>query len=106
MRAREIKLLEKLLDFLSTKNSLRLIGPNDATKRAPTVGVLANRPGEDIANDLATHNINAGGGDFYSPRPLKAMGIDPAHGLLRLSFTHYTSDGELNRLISALDHVL
>jgi selenocysteine lyase/cysteine desulfurase len=99
MRAREIKLLEKLLDFLSTKNSLRLIGPNDATKRAPTVGVLANRPGEDIANDLATHNINAGGGDFYSPRPLKAMGIDPANGLLRLSFTHYTSIGARSRLV-------
>lgn len=106
MRARETDLLAKLLDFLSTKNSLRLIGPNDAAKRAPTVGVLAKRPGEDIASDLANHNINAGGGDFYSPRPLKAMGIDPAHGLLRVSFTHYTSDAELDRLISALDHVL
>lgn len=106
MRDREVVLLEPLLDFLSSKNSLRVIGPNDATKRAPTVGILANRPGEDIANDLAGHNINAGGGDFYSPRPLRAMGIDPTHGLLRLSFTHYTSDAELDRLISALDHVL
>ncbi|SMX22182.1 Cysteine desulfurase [Boseongicola aestuarii] len=106
MRAREIELLEPLLDFLGSKNSLKVIGPKDAGKRAPTVGILANRPGENIANDLATHNINAGGGDFYSPRPLKAMGIDPAHGLLRVSFTHYTSDSELDRLISALDHVL
>ena len=106
MRARETELLEALLDFLATKNSLRVIGPLDARKRAPTVGILANRPGEDIASDLAAHNINAGGGDFYSPRPLKAIGIDPAHGLLRLSFTHYTSDAELDRLISALDHVL
>ena len=106
MRARETELLEPLLDFLRSKNSLRLIGPQDAAKRAPTVGILANRPGEDIANDLASHNINAGGGDFYSPRPLNAMGIDPAHGLLRVSFTHYTSDSELDRLISALDHIL
>mgnify|MGYP001812350843 CR=1 FL=1 len=106
MRARESELLQRLLDFLSTKNSLRLIGPMDASLRAPTVGLLAKRRGEDIANDLASHNINAGGGDFYSPRPLQAMGIDPAHGLLRVSFTHYTSDGELDRLISALDHVL
>lgn len=106
MRAREIELLQPLLDFLASKNSLRVIGPTDAGKRAPTVGILSDRPGEDIANDLAAHDINAGGGDFYSPRPLKAMGIDPAHGLLRLSFTHYTSDSELDRLISALDHVL
>ena len=106
MRAREIELLAPLLDFLASKNSLRVIGPRNANARAPTVGILSDRPGEDIANDLATHNVNAGAGDFYSPRPLKAMGIDPAHGLLRVSFTHYTSDGELDRLISALDHVL
>ena len=106
MRAREVELLQPLLDFLASKNSLRVIGPDDASKRAPTVGILANRPGEDIANDLAAHDINAGGGDFYSPRPLSAMGIDPTHGLLRVSFTHYTSDAELDRLISALDHIL
>ena len=106
MREREVELTEKLLAFLETKNSLRVIGPRSAKKRAPTIGVLANRAGEALAHDLASHNINAGGGDFYSPRPLEAMGIDPAHGLLRVSMTHYTSDTELDRLISALDHVL
>ena len=106
MREREVELTEKLLAFLETKNSLRVIGPRSAKKRAPTIGVLANRAGEALAHDLASHNINAGGGDFYSPRPLEAMGINPAHGLLRVSMTHYTSDTELDRLISALDHVL
>ena len=106
MREREVDLTEKLLAFLETKNSLRVIGPRSAKKRAPTIGVLANRAGEALAHDLASHNINAGGGDFYSPRPLEAMGINPAHGLLRVSMTHYTSDTELDRLISALDHVL
>ena len=106
MRAREIDILTPLLDFLATKNSTRIIGPTDPVLRAPTVSLLARRPGADIASDLANHDINAGGGDFYSPRPLKAMGIDPAHGVLRVSFTHYTSDAELDRLISALDHVL
>ena len=106
MRAREIELTQQLLEFLGSKNSLRVIGPKDAAKRAPTIGILANRAGEALAHDLASHNINAGGGDFYSPRPLEAMSIDPSHGLLRLSMTHYTSDAELDRLISALDHVL
>ena len=106
MRAREIELLTRLLDFLATKNSLRIVGPTDPILRAPTVSILAKRRGEDIASDLASHNINAGGGEFYSPRPLKAMGIDPVHGVLRVSFTHYTSEAELDRLISALDHVL
>lgn len=47
-----------------------------------------------------------GGGDFYAVRPLQAMGIDPAHGVLRLSFVHYTDAADIDRLIDALDRVL
>jgi selenocysteine lyase/cysteine desulfurase len=34
------------------------------------------------------------------------MGIDPAHGVLRLSFVHYTSEAEVARLMTALDDIL
>jgi selenocysteine lyase/cysteine desulfurase len=34
------------------------------------------------------------------------MGVDPAKGVLRLSFTHYTTPAEIDRLIGALDRVL
>jgi len=34
------------------------------------------------------------------------MGIDPEEGVLRLSFTHYTSQEEVDKLIKALDQVL
>jgi selenocysteine lyase/cysteine desulfurase len=34
------------------------------------------------------------------------MGVDPEKGVLRLSFVHYTSRAEVDRLIEALDHVL
>ncbi|MYK31583.1 MAG: aminotransferase class V-fold PLP-dependent enzyme, partial [Boseongicola sp. SB0670_bin_30] len=106
MRTREELLLQPLLEFLVGRNDVRLIGPRDARNRAPTVGVLSERPGEDLAAALAPMGIMAGGGDFYAVRPLQAMGIDPAHGVLRLSFTHYTSQDEVSRLITALDRVL
>jgi selenocysteine lyase/cysteine desulfurase len=48
----------------------------------------------------------AGGGDFYAHRPLRAMGIDPAHGVLRLSFVHYTSVAEVERAVAAMDAAL
>jgi selenocysteine lyase/cysteine desulfurase len=48
----------------------------------------------------------AGGGDFYAGRPLKAMGVDPDKGVLRLSFVHYTTEAEVARLIEALDRCL
>ena len=106
MRARETALLGPLLSYLEGKNSVRLLGPRDAACRAPTVAIEADRPGEDLATALAPHDIGAGGGDFYAVRPLEALGVDPAKGVLRVSFTHYTTEAEVDRLIRALDHVL
>ena len=106
MRARETALLAPLLDYLGARNDLRLIGPRAAAGRAPTVAVALDRPGEAVAAELARHGIMAGGGDFYAVRPLEAMGVNPVHGVLRLSFVHYTTEAEVDRLIGALDQVL
>ena len=106
MRAREVALTAPLLAALGRRNDLRLLGPRDAAARAPTLAVVHERPGAEIAAALALHDINAAGGDFYAVRPLRAMGVDPDHGVLRMSFTHYTSEDEVARLIKALEHVL
>ncbi|MDD9722670.1 aminotransferase class V-fold PLP-dependent enzyme [Sulfitobacter sp. PR48] len=106
MRAHETALLQPLLDAVKSRNSVRLIGPATAGNRAPTVALALNRPGEEVAADLAQHGIMAGGGDFYAGRALGAMGVDPAKGVLRLSFTHYTSAAEMDQLLTALDKVL
>lgn len=106
MRSYEIKLLQPLLDFVKDRSEVRLIGPSDAALRAPTVALYLNVPAEPVAAKLAKAGIMAGGGDFYAIRALEAMGIDPEVGVLRLSFTHYTSENEVNMLISALDDVL
>lgn len=106
MRAHEVRLLQPLLDYLSARNDLRLIGPAEAARRAPTVAVALDRPAEPVSAALAGHGIHCWAGDFYAGRPLQAMGVDPARGVLRLSFTHYTTEAELARLIAALDAVL
>jgi selenocysteine lyase/cysteine desulfurase len=106
MRGHEVALMRPLLDYLRGRNDVRLIGPTDPESRAPTIALAHARPGEDLARDLAQHRIMAGGGDFYARRPVEAMGIDPAHGVLRLSFLHYTAPSEITQLIDALDQVL
>ena len=106
MRAHEVALLQPLLDHLKGRNHVRLLGPDDATARAPTVALALDRPGFEAAERLAAHGIMAGGGDFYAQRPLEAMGIDPDQGVLRLSFVHYTSADEVARLMVALDDIL
>lgn len=106
MRSQETALLQPLLDMLKDRNDLRLLGPSDASRRAPTVALDLGRNGEAVAAELAEHGIMAGGGDFYALRPLTAMGVDPDRGVLRVSFTHYTTQAEIDRLIKALDAVL
>ena len=106
MRDHEIALLQPLLDYVCAKNSVRLIGPNDATKRAPTVAMALQSHAEDVAAQLAPLGVMAGGGDFYAGRALGAMGVDLDKGVLRVSFTHYTESAEVDKLIAALDQVL
>ena len=106
MRGHEVRLLQPLLDYLAARNDLRLIGPRDATRRAPTVALGLDREAEPVAAQLSKHGIMAGGGDFYAVRPLEALGVDPAQGVLRLSFVHYTTEDEVAHLIKALDAVL
>jgi len=105
-RSYETKLLQPLLDYLSSKNSARLIGSADASAKAPTVAIELAGAGIDAAQALVPHGIMAGGGDFYGSRPLSAMGLDLEKGVLRLSFVHYTSEAEVAKLIQALDHVI
>ncbi|MEM6939156.1 MAG: aminotransferase class V-fold PLP-dependent enzyme [Pseudomonadota bacterium] len=106
IRAHETKLLQPLLDAVKSRNSVRLIGSADAAMRAPTVALALERPGGDVATELAQHAIMAGGGTFYAGRALDAMGVDPDKGVLRLSFTHYTTSQEMDQLLNALDAVL
>ncbi|MCV2892216.1 aminotransferase class V-fold PLP-dependent enzyme [Lentibacter sp. XHP0401] len=106
MRNHEVALLQPLLDYAKAKNSVRLIGPTDAALRAPTVALELAQAGEAVARALSEGGIMAGGGDFYAVRALQAMGVDPEKGVLRLSFVHYTSKQEVDKLINALDRVL
>jgi len=106
MRAQEEALLQPLLDAVKSRNAVRLIGPSDAARRAPTVALALNRPGEEVAAELALRGINCGGGDFYAQRPLQAMGVDLDRGVLRLSFVHYTTRDDIDRVIAALDEVI
>lgn len=108
-RAHEDLTLAPLLDFLRQRRDLRILG-NDhiqtPTGRVPTVAIKTARSAAAIATDLEAHGVMAGAGDFYAVRTLAALGCDPDEGVLRLSFVHYTSVGEVDQLIKGLDATL
>lgn len=106
MRGQEIRLLQPVLNYLSEKNSVRLLGPNRAENRAPTVAMATDKVGTDLAAQLADMGIMASGGSFYSNRCLEGQNVDMRKGVLRVSFLHYTTQAEVNKLLSALERIL
>ena len=102
----EQKILQPLLDYVDAKNSIRLLGPSDASKRAPTVALDLGVNSFEVAKKRSELNVLAGGDDFYAVRLLEALGVDMDHGALRLSFVHYTKEEEVKAVIQALDEVL
>lgn len=106
MRAQEVAVIAPLLEFLRGRNELRLLGPAEAGRRAPTVAVELDRAAEPVSEELGRQGIACWAGDFYAVRPLAALGIDREKGVLRMSATHYTSAEEVARLIAALERVL
>ncbi len=112
-QAHEQRLLGPVLEAVEARAGVRLLGPGsvaartEGLHRCPTVALdLADHEPEGVAAALAEHGIMAGAGDFYAVRVLEALGVDPARGVLRLSFVHYTSDDDVDRLLAALDAVL
>lgn len=106
MRAQEVAVVGPLLEYLAARNDVRLIGPRRAEDRAPTVAVELDREAEPVSEALGRDGIACWAGDFYAVRPLEAMGVDRAKGVLRLSLVHYTSAPDVARLIAALDRAL
>lgn len=103
----ERRKLQPLLDFLSHRQGVRLIGKTVTKNRAPTVSItVEGRNPVAIAAELASQNIGVGNGNCYAYRLMGALDIPPDEGVVRLSFVHYTRQEELNRLMGALDRIL
>ena len=103
----ERKNLQPLLDFLTQRQGVRLIGKAVTKHRAPTVSItVAGRDPADIAAALARQKIGIANGNCYAYHLMQALGIPPDQGVVRLSFVHYTKKEELGRLIEALDRVI
>ena len=102
----EHQLLEPLLDFLDQKNSLRVIGSTETKNRVPTVAIKTEKSNIELAKKLNDLNVLVGTGDFYAVRLLEALNIDTVEGVMRISFVHYTSKKDIDKLVKALDSVI
>lgn len=106
LRDHETRLLQPLLDYLGSKNSIRVLGPTTAASRAPTVALACQADSQALAERLTKRGIMTAAGDFYAVRALQAQNIQPFPGVLRLSFTHYTEQADIDKLMNALDDLI
>ncbi len=106
----EERLLQPVLSMLGSDDRVRLLGRSDTGgdgHRCPTVAfVPRGRAPETVAAGLVGQGVQAGHGDFYAGRLLEGVDVDPATGVVRVSWVHYTNDADVNRLVTALDQVL
>jgi cysteine desulfurase family protein (TIGR01976 family) len=106
-RTHETALLQPLLDFLAEHPKVRLIGRTRATHRAPTVAfTVQGKSSAALASELSAAGLGVGVGHFYAYRLVKALGIDTEDGAVRVSFVHYTTRDEVDRLLLELDRCL
>ena len=106
-REHENGLLEPLLNFLRSRDDVRIVGPDTIESRAPIVSILPKKkPLKSVYNTLIGHQLMLGMGDFYAVRPLKDMNIPSDPGVIRMSFLHYTSPREIDQLIGGLSSAL
>ena len=104
----ELPLQTRLIEYLQSREDVRLIGPADpGPLRVPTISFI--RPAQqsrDISERLGAKGIGVRYGHCYSYRLCEALGLDLADGVLRASMVHYTTLEEVDRLIDALDEAM
>jgi cysteine desulfurase family protein (TIGR01976 family) len=108
IRAIEEDLQERTLAYLRSKAGVRIIGPNRSGEhRLCIISFVSERASpEQISRHLASRDIGIRRGHAYSKRLIEAMGMDAAAGIARVSFQHYNTHAEVDRLCAALDEVL
>ena len=99
----EAALLTPLLDFLKARSDVRIVGPDDPGIRASTVTILPlEKPVAAVAAELEKQKLMVASGDFDGIRQLNEMKISEDPGVIRMSFLHYTTRDEIDRLIRGL----
>ena len=79
-------------------------GPDFADRaRAPTVSItVRHQTAAAVAHALAEQGICVWDGDFYAARAIEVLGLKAAGGVLRTGMSLYSSEQDVERLVTAL----
>ena len=100
---------ERLLEFLSSKPNVRVIGLVDAdrSRRVPTISfVVDGVKSSTIVEQVDPHGIGIRFGHFYAYHLIESLGLMEREGVIRVSMVHYNTLDEVDRLIAVLDKLI
>ena len=108
MKILEDPLEDRLIQYVSNRQDLRLLGPNQSGKnRQPTFSLTHDRvPSQVLARELQARGLWVRHGNMYAWRLCEALGLDPEDGVLRISAVHTNTPEEIERVCEALDQIL
>ena len=104
----ELPLQAKLIDFLKSREDVRIIGPaHGSDSRVGTISVVhCRKSSSEIVNFVSENNIAIRFGHMYAYRLCEFLDIEPEAGVVRVSLVHYNTMAEIDRLIAVLDACL
>jgi cysteine desulfurase family protein (TIGR01976 family) len=95
-------LFQRLWSGLCSIDGVRLYGPPPRARRTPTVSfTVSGFPAREVARHLASRGVFVSSGDFYATTVVERLG-ESRHGLVRAGCACYTTEGEVDRLVSGV----
>jgi selenocysteine lyase/cysteine desulfurase len=89
-------------DGLSQQRRVTLYGPAPSAPRTPTLAfTVKGFPAAIVAERLAEASVFVSHGDFYALTVLERLGLTE-EGLVRAGCACYTTESEVDRLVSAV----
>jgi len=105
----EEKLANRFIDFLKSKPDIKVLGvPNgNSEKRVPTIAFHHKRlSSSDIVEQVDPYSIGIRFGDFYAKKLVQSIGLEAKGGPVRVSFVHYNTLEEVDKLIEVLQKIV
>ena len=101
--AYEQELGERMLAGLRAIPGVKLWGRPTMEGRVPTFAItIESHHPNAVAETLAAQDIFVWSGHFYAVEVIARLGLEQAGGLIRIGLCHYSTAGEVDRLLDAL----
>jgi cysteine desulfurase family protein (TIGR01976 family) len=102
MHAQNMSLFARLWDGLSSLRGVRVYGPSPDEPRTPTIAfTIDGRTSTEAARALGEKGLFLSHGDFYAWTVMQRFGLEP-EGFIRAGCTCYTTEEEIDRLLTAV----